>query len=211
MNEHPDFDSSYRIELVRKAIHLCSLSIPIVYYFISRQVALWIIIPLTIAFVAVDIARYYYPPVQQWFYRWFGSLLRPRESNAAHKRLNGATYVLISATICIFLFPKPIAITSFSILIISDLMAALIGKRFGRHRFFGKTIEGSLAFFLSAVVVVLLAPKVHNQAGEYLIGTVAAAAGTIVEALPIEIDDNLSIPLVIGAIMWVLTACIYNI
>ena len=203
-NELSKIDSSYRIELIRKAIHLCSLSIPVIYFFTPRSTALTIIIPIALWFIAVDVARHYHRPIQDWFYTVFGWLLRPRESDVRKKRLNGATYVFISATLCIFLFPKLIAITSFSILIISDLTAALVGRRFGKHRFLGKTFEGSLAFFLSAVIVVLLTPKIEYQFGEYIIGMVAASFGAIVEALPIDIDDNLSIPLSVGATMWLM-------
>ncbi len=194
----------YRIELIRKAIHLCSLSIPVAYFFYPRATALSIIIPVTLACIAVDIMRHYVKPVQDQFYRIFGWLLRPSESDLLKKRLNGATYVLISATLCILFFPKIIAITCFSILIISDLTAALVGKRFGRHPLFRKSIEGSLAFFLSAVIVVILTPKIEYRAGEYIIGSVAALAGTIAEVLPTGIDDNLSVPLSAGITLWLL-------
>jgi dolichol kinase len=120
-------------------------------------------------------------------------------------RLNGATFVLLSAILCVWLFPKVIVITAFSILIISDTAAALFGRRFGRHPFHGKTVEGTTAFFVTAVLVVALAPKVDYLATEYLIGVIAAFIGSFVEAFSGDlIDDNLSIPLSIGVIMWVL-------
>ena len=129
----------------------------------------------------------------------------------ARKRLNGATYVLIAATISVLVFPKVIAVTSFTILIISDLTAALVGKRFGKHRFFGKSLEGSAAFLLSALVVVAIVPKVEYRAGEYILQAAAAVVGTIVEALPISVDDNLSIPLSIGLTMWGAYALFYPV
>jgi dolichol kinase len=193
---------SYRIELIRKSIHLCSLSIPIFYFHTPRIVALGVLIPLTLAFVIIDVGRYYHRPIETWFYRTFGWLLRTSETSKEKKRLNGATYVLIAATLSVLIFPKVIAVTSFVILIIADLAAALIGKRFGRHRFLGKSLEGSAGFLLSALVVVAILPKVDYQFGEYAIGGAAALAGAIVEALPIDIDDNLSIPLVVGTVMW---------
>lgn len=196
----------YQHELVRKAIHLFSISIPTIYYFISKQLALFLLLPMTAAFVTVDLARYYIPSVSRWFYRWFGWLLRQHETDSATKRLNGASNVLISASLCVFLFPKIIAINAFAILIISDTTSALIGRRFGRHRFFSKSLEGSLAFFISAVVVVLVAPKISYTGSEYLIGILAAAIGTVVEALSIKIDDNLSIPLGVGFALWGLYA-----
>lgn len=200
----PAVDVSYNVELVRKAIHLFSLSIPLIYYFIPRDTALLILVPLTAAFVVVDVARYYHRPTADWFYAMFGWLLRSREQNEHRKRLNGASYVLLSATLCVAIFPKLITITAFSILIVSDSLAALVGRKFGRRPFFRKTAEGSLAFFLSAVVVVLCTPKVEYAMGEFLIGIAAAAVGAFVEAMSIELDDNLSIPLSIGATMWLL-------
>ena len=126
---------------------------------------------------------------------------------ATKPRLTGATFVLLSALICILLFPKVIVITAFAILIISDTAAALIGRRFGRHPFRSKTVEGTTAFFVTASVVVALAPKIDYLATEYLIGSIAAVLGAFVEAVSGDlIDDNLSIPISIGIVMWVLYA-----
>ena len=194
----------YKHELVRKAIHLFSLSIPTIYFFISKQMALCLLVPITAMFIVVDTTRYYIPSVAQWFYKWFGWLLRRHETDINKKRLNGASNVLISALLCVLLFPKVIAINAFTILIISDTTSALIGRRFGRHRFLAKSLEGSLAFFVSAVVVILVAPKIDKLPMEYIIGFIAAAIGTVVEALPIKIDDNITIPLSVGFSLWAL-------
>lgn len=202
-------DENYHIELVRKSIHLFSLSIPIIYYFISQATALSILIPLTAAFFIVDIARYYYQPVAAWFYATFGWLLRSKERDVEKKRLNGATNVLLSATLCVLVFPKLITVTAFSILIVSDSTAALIGRKFGKHPFLKKTAEGSAAFFLSAVAVVALAPKVENSLGEYLIGIFAGGIGTLVEAVSMSIDDNISIPVSVGVALWLLYLVFY--
>jgi len=196
----------YKHEVVRKAIHLFSLSIPTIYFFITKQLALCLLVPITAAFIIIDTARYYIPSVANWFYQWFGWLLRRHETDVNKKRLNGASNVLLSALLCVLLFPKIIAINAITILIISDTTSALIGRRFGRHRFLAKSLEGSMAFFLSAVLVVLVAPKIEKLPLEYVIGFIAAVIGTVVEALPIKIDDNLTIPLSVGFSLWVLYA-----
>jgi dolichol kinase len=193
---------NFRNELARKAIHLFSLSIPLIYFFISRSLALALLVPLTAAFVGIDLARFYIPIVSRWFTRWFGWLLRKHEQDINVKRLNGASHVLISAALCVLLFPKIITINAFTILIISDSTSALFGRRFGRHRFLGKSLEGSMAFFVSAVIVILAAPKVQYIPMEYIIGIIAAAVGAVVEAASVHIDDNLSIPLSVGIVMW---------
>jgi dolichol kinase len=197
-------ESDYRIEVVRKAIHLVSLSIPITYYFVSKPVALALLIPMTVIFLSTDLARYYNRTIEDWYFKYFGFLLRKRENDKKNKTLNGATYVLISATLCVLVFPKIITITCFSILIISDIAAALIGRRFGKHKFISKSVEGSAAFFITAIIVIAVAPKVEYQLGEYLIGMIAAFIGTVTEALPAEIDDNLSIPITVGTSLWLL-------
>lgn len=195
-------DHDYRIELIRKAIHFCSLSIPIFYFYTPKTLALAICVPITLAFLIVDVARYYHHQTEVWFYKTFGWLLRKHESDQAAKRLNGATYVLIAATLSILIFPKLIAVTSFMILIISDMTSALVGRRFGRTPFLGKSLEGSTAFFLSALLVVAVTPKVEHAAGEYLVGAFAAGIGAILEALPQQIDDNLTVPIGVGASLW---------
>ena len=194
----------YRAEVVRKSIHLCSLSIPIIYYFITRERALTLLLPVTILVLAVDLLRYYHATTAKFFYSSFGWLLRKHEHDGKSIRLSGATHVLISATLCVFIFPKLITITAFAILIISDSAAALIGRRFGSRKFLNKSLEGSAAFFLTALIVIAATPKVSAGAGEYAIAIAAAAIGTVIEALSVGIDDNLSIPISIGAVMWVL-------
>lgn len=195
----------YRDELVRKLIHLFSLSIPIIYYFVSRSDAILILSILTFIALLLDLTRYLSPSVGKIFYRIFGFMLRKHELDTRKKNLNGATYVLISALICVILFPKILFITAFTILIISDSMAALIGRKFGKHRLFSKSLEGTLAFFISASIVVFLTPKVNDLPMEYLIGIIAAAVGAIVENVSFGFaDDNLAIPISIGFTMWLL-------
>jgi dolichol kinase len=207
MNEFPSVEESYGTEIIRKSIHLSSLSIPVVYFFISKTTALQILVPLTLAFVLTDLARLFVLPARRLYERFFGFLLRRHERSGARKRLNGASYVLISATICIWLFPKVIIITAFAILIVSDTAAALFGRRFGRHSFFKKTLEGTTAFLLTALVVVAAAPKVQFLMTEYVIGAAGAFVGSLVEAASTDlIDDNLSIPIAISLTMWGLYA-----
>src|SRR5690606_7000198 len=197
---------NYRDELVRKLIHLCSLSIPIIYYFISRETAALILGILTFTALVIHLGRYFSNSFGKIFYKIFGFHLRKHEVDHKKKNLNGATYVLMSALICVIILPKVIFITAFSILIISDSLAALIGRRFGKRKFLSKSLEGTLAFFISASVVVFLTPKIEGALmTQYLIGIAAAFVGAIVENISFGFaDDNLSIPISIGLTMWFL-------
>jgi dolichol kinase len=193
----------YKDELFRKLIHLTSLSIPIVYYFITAETAAIILGILATAALIIDLSRYLHPETGKIFYKIFGFLLREHELDHKRKNLNGATYVLISALVSVLIFPKVIFITAFSILIISDSSAALIGRKFGKRKFLSKSFEGTLAFFVSACIVILFTPKVSGFVEEYLIGFAAAFVGAIVENISFKlVDDNLSIPLSVGFTMW---------
>ncbi|MBM2846831.1 MAG: Dolichol kinase [Bacteroidetes bacterium] len=204
MNNPPDVERNYSGELARKAIHLCSLSIPIVYSFVSKSTVLTMLVPLTLLFSLSDLARLLSPTLRAVYHDWFGWLLRAHEKDQKEKRLNGATYVLLSATLGILIFPKVIFITAFAILIVSDTVAALIGRKFGRRPFMKKSLEGTAAFFVSAAFVVVLSPKVGYLPAEYAIGIAAAFIGAVVEASPIGVDDNLTIPFSVGGAMWLM-------
>lgn len=200
----------YRDELVRKLIHLFSLSIPVIYYFIPSSTSITILIYLTIFALLFDGGRFVSKSFAKLFYRVFGFLLRKHELDKEKKNLTGATYVLLSALICAIIFPKVIFVTAFTILIISDTSAALIGRKFGKRKFLRKSFEGTLSFFISASIVVIFTPKVGNFPMEYVIGFIAAFVGAIVENISYGLaDDNLSIPISVGLTMWALYAIFF--
>lgn len=194
-------------EIRRKLIHLSSIAIPVGYWFLTREQALWGLIPMTLIAVATELLRRRFTGFERWFSSLFGSLLRPHESSAGAKPdINGATFVLLSATICVVVFPKVIAITAFAVLIISDTASALYGRRFGKRKFFRKSVEGSAAFFVTAMLVVLTMARLVEASWEFLlVGAVASVVATVVEAVSHgdgAIDDNLSIPTAFGAVLW---------
>lgn len=185
----------YRYEFARKAIHLSSLLIPVIYCSISRELALLILIPLTAGFLLVDILKNFIPAVSAWYHGTFGSMLRHHELQRDMLHLNGASWVTLSALILVACFPKMIAIAAFAMLSVSDTMAALVGRKFGRHRFCSKSLEGSLAFLASSIVVAAIVPVISMPAGIAM-----SVAGMFAEALEFriggfKIDDNITVPL----------------
>lgn len=193
----------YKFEVMRKSIHLCSLSIPIVYYFITVELALKIIIPLMIFSFFVDFGRYYSKSLGKVFIKLFGFLLREHETDGKRKNLSGATYVFISAVVSIIILPKPFFILGFASLILSDTAAALLGRRFGKHKFLAKSFEGTLAFFIVGCIIVFFTPKYGNQISEYLAAFIAIGFGAIMENISYGwADDNLVIPISIGISLW---------
>jgi len=194
---------SYKQEILRKAIHLASLSIPVSYIFFTRENMLSLLIPATILFIIFDLLSQNVKFFINLMMKFFGNLLRPHEKKGKGL-FNGATWVLISATICVLVFPKIITISGFTILIISDISAALIGRRFGKHKFFDKSWEGTISFMVSAIIIILIYFNMFSLPNSYLItGIIAAIIGGFVEAVSkvIKVDDNLSIPISVGIVM----------
>lgn len=202
MTRQPEVDIiDYKFELMRKSIHLCSLSIPIIYYFITEEQGLLILVPLLILSLFLDIGRHLNPTIGRFFDKYFGFMMRSHETEK--KNLSGATYVIIAAFIALLLLPKLFFIVGFTALILCDITAALIGRRFGKHKFLFKSLEGTFAFFVVGVIIILFTPKVEGLFLEYIIGIIGMAIGAIGENVSYGwADDNLVIPLSIGFSMW---------
>ena len=185
-----------RYEVARKAIHLSSLSIPVIYWFISRELALLLLIPLFCGFFLIDLLKNFFSPVATWYHNTFDSMLRTHELQGNKAYLNGATHIVMAALLLVLFFPKIIAVAAFTLVAISDTLAAIVGKIFGKHRFGQKSLEGSAAFFLSALLIVSVVPGLN-----LFIGLAMAISATVTEAFMVrigdfKIDDNLAIPLI---------------
>jgi dolichol kinase len=125
----------------------------------------------------------------------WGRMIRPNES----ARYTGASHIMFAAVLSVILFPKLVAVCALSFIVIGDTASALVGRRWGKHRFRNKSCEGSAAFFLSSLIPAVIIPEIPIW-----IGTVGALVATVTEAVSGDIDDNLSVPLVSGLAMHLL-------
>jgi dolichol kinase len=182
------------VEIKRKIVHLATLVIPVGYALTSEDTVILFLVPFFLALLLVDLLRHFHSGMASLFQKYFfGNVLREEEKPT----FMGSTYFIFSTILTILLFPKSIAIASILILILSDTAAAVIGKWIGRIKIFGKTIEGSMAFLLTSLLIVWIYPHLDRFSG-----SLAALGATLIEVLPIKVNDNLTIPLVAGAIMF---------
>jgi dolichol kinase len=182
------------VEIKRKIVHLATLIVPVGFALTSEKTVILFLIPFFLALLLVDLIRHFHSGMASLFRKYFfGRVLREEEGIT----FMGSTYFIFSTILTILLFPKSIAITSILILILSDTAAALVGKWIGKIRIFGKTLEGSIAFFLVSFFIVWTYPNLNRFSG-----SLAALGATLIEVFPIRLNDNLSIPLVAGAIMF---------
>lgn len=203
-------DSDFRLEVWRKLIHLLGLLIPVVYYFTDRGLVLWCLAPLTAVALIVDVAHHRSSLIGAWFLSLFGPLLRDRELSRENKRLTAATLLLFGAFVTVAAFPKYAAVLALSIYVTGDAAAALVGRRFGRHPVGTRSLEGSGAFLIVALAVIAVTPRLGDSPGEYVICGLAAIVGTAVELLlPEAVDDNLAVPVLVAATLWIAYAVVY--
>jgi phytol kinase len=109
-----------------------------------------------------------------------------------------ATFVLAHGDVTSYVIP--VAVLTFA-----DAAAALIGTRFGLHRFTvvagTKSVEGSIGFFVVAMLCVALPLELAGQPNALAIATIVSTALTVIEASSWDGLDNLLIPIAGGLIV----------
>jgi dolichol kinase len=127
--------------------------------------------------------------------------------------LNGASWVMIDSVLIILIFPPLIASMALSILIVCDVFAAVIGRKFGKHKIFDKSIEGTVAFNLSGILLLTAYMTVYDLSWIFFIfGVIAVFAASMVELFAKEynVDDNIAIPFTAGTILWVASSLLHS-
>jgi dolichol kinase len=197
----PDQQISFTSELFRKGTHLGAMIIPAGYWFsgITKIEMLSIMIPIFFVMFTIDVSR-----LRRWWF-WHkvaapigGHMVRKHEEDGD---FTGATYILLSVCLTVALFDRPTAVAALAFIIVGDTLAALIGRRWGRHRIWGgKSVEGFLGCLAGTMVVAFFAPV-----NPLIISVIGAVSAAIIEALPTGIDDNVSVPLGSGLIMTIVS------
>ncbi|WP_373530468.1 diacylglycerol/polyprenol kinase family protein [Nostoc sp.] len=139
----------------------------------------------------------------------------------------GTIYFAISVTLLFGLLWRPnspidgaaIAVAGIMAMTWGDALAALIGRRFGKHKYqVGNSVrswEGSAAMFVASTAVIflvlLLLPgsslsplaKPLSLGWALLTAVITATFATLAEAVSPHGTDNLSVPLVAAGVVWV--------
>ena len=174
-------------EILRKGVHLTSILIILIYAYAGKQTVLNILAIFLVIILIIEHLRLEYNIKIPLFH----ILFREKEKS----QLSGHVFFTIGALISISVFSKEIAYASILMTTFGDLSAALVGKKFGRKRIFGKTksLEGCAAEFLVDFVIG------YVFLDSLIIAFFMAFVATIVEAKSGKIDDNLAIPVFSGS------------
>lgn len=185
-------------EIYRKCIHLIGLVVPLIYWATNKQVILFLLGSFLFIFLISELYRIKFgiPKEADVYIR---PLIRPQE----RRGIGAHVFFAAGAFVAVLVYPKDIAIAAMFVAVIADGAAAVIGRRWGRHRLVGKkTLEGTLTLFSVAIVtntsifVAGFRLPFHTSAMLSLAGATAAAC---IELLPL--NDNLTIPIATGFAM----------
>jgi len=185
-------------EIGRKVIHITILIVLAAFFFIqdslvaagytpvlAKQVALLFLVSLLILFMVLE----YFRLELGWRMPFFSQFIRPKEQN----RMYGVIYFLSATIISLAVFDYKIALTALLMTTFGDMVAALVGKRYGTTLIYrNKTWAGFLAELGTNLIVgFIVLDSIYVILG-------MAFIATIVETLVDEMDDNLLIPIFSG-------------
>ena len=187
-------------EIIRKLIHISSLAIPLIYFFLikDKNIMSAILIILTLLSLLIEYVRLNRDGfVKIFFHKHLKSTLR---SNELKGNLTGATWMLIGFTFSVIIFDFEVSVLALLFLSIGDAVAALVGSALPIGKIWGKSILGSLSGFLFCVFLGLI---INDTLSSQII-IFGAISGMFIELIPLKINDNFSIPIFSGLIMQIL-------
>lgn len=213
-----------KTEIRRKRIHYTGLIVPIAYWFLSKMVLLGFVGASFMGFIIIDymrlrkknslvssfftddnkVASIRLKPIagigggteikRDVTIPALNPLLRKEERTS----IGAHTFFALGCFISIALFSKNIAIAAIAALVVGDSAAAILGKKYGKKRIYGKKTEvGTLACLLSSFMICIMFVPIE-------VAACGAAAAALTELFSGKLfNDNATIPIISGGAMTV--------
>lgn len=191
--------SNFTFELNRKTFHILGLLAPLVYYFIPKILAVIIIIILAASVLYIDLYRHTNLIIQQWVHYFLGNIMRQEELST--NKLASCSWMFIGLALTCVVLRKEVTMFVWIVLFVCDSLAAIVGSKYGRNIIIdNKTLEGSVAFFLSMMILGMLYYLAIPGSFTFVSLLLASVATAYTELYSKKygIDDNISIPIVAG-------------
>jgi dolichol kinase len=144
--------------------------------------------------VLMDAIRLFDPRLNVLFFRAFASLASPREA----QKIASSTWYILSALVVFLFFPVIPALAGILVLAWADPAASVVGQKWGKTRFLAGSVRGTATFFgVAFLALILFTP--------WWVALTTAALAAVVEAAPLDLDDNLLVPLTVAISVFFLT------
>jgi dolichol kinase len=212
MQEKLDTSPHWRLKL-RNDLHLarkiwhCGMGVfmAIVYGIgLPKPISVSILLVFFIFATGFEYARLRIKSFNKIAIKVMGPLMRSHEV----EKISGTPFYIGSVLLSIIIFPKMIAILSILFLAIGDPISSIFGILWGNlgPRFSnGKSLIGTAAGMGICCVITFITMIMNSVSpgSAILISLAGGLAGGGAEMIPLEIDDNFSIPIVSGLALWV--------
>jgi dolichol kinase len=186
-----------RHEFARKALHLSTGLIPVIYAFGAPRWVLEALLVLTSALaLLIEFLRRVDATIDERINSAFGPFMREHEKRS----IAGATWLSLSCLVVVLVLSREAAISALWCVAVGDPAAAIAGRwwtasRQSRPRSkSGKTIVGTLACAVVSFAGVWMLADYSPAAA-----AIIAAAGAAAEAIPWGLDDNVMVAGAAGA------------
>ena len=181
----------------RKIFHFSAIVLPMMYYCTSKT---FIIIFLVIAnsiILTLDISRHYNGKIQYLVDKFFKPIMKSSEYSGS-KSLSGMSYMFLAFLLTAIFFQGHKAIISWLILVVSDSSASILGEKYGTKTQYGKSVIGSVVFFISALIVYLFSSAFLDLHLPFIRTILAIILTTLAEfySKKLNVDDNFLVPVV---------------
>ncbi|MFN4226554.1 MAG: diacylglycerol/polyprenol kinase family protein [Candidatus Ratteibacteria bacterium] len=148
--------------------------------------------------LALEYERWKNPNVWDYILKKYGRIFKTPPG-----RLTGDTYFILATFIVLIFFTKEIAVPSLFFLVFGDAGSGIIGSKYGKTKILsGKSLEGFIGgIFFNLVITFLIYKFIDLPFYILLFGILISS---IVEILPLKIDDNLTVGLITPLFMAIL-------
>ncbi len=186
---------SYKREILRKILHLSTCVFALMLLCFGKKICIPVFLSLAIIFFTLDFLRLKNKHIQRLYNNFFGIVTKHYEEI----HFTSASYVFLSLIIVAIVFEVRIASAALLIMSLSDPIASIIGRAYGKFYIFDKSLEGSITFFIVSVMILLS----FDFSSDVILSV--AALCTLIELFSnkIHIDDNLSVPIAASVILFI--------
>lgn len=167
----------------------------VIYFLTSRKTIVMLTASVALFFILLDLIRLSRKGINRFMMETLSFIFKSKEEHT----FSSMTNFMISALLGFLLFPREIACAAILFPVFGDMFAKLFGLEYGRTRLYHKTLEGSI-IYLSFSILAGYFYSLFTSFPYHLI-IIGAVAATVAEALPWNIDDNLSGVLISGTAM----------
>jgi len=200
--EYADYRRYYTpMDMIGRTLwHMGGFLLVVAYAYLGRHDGLIALTVFLVTVTVLDLIRLRATSANRFMYKYFRRFIRENERG----KLTGSPWYISGVLACAYLYDLPVMAYAVAFLAIGDVTATNVGRNFGSVKLWGgRSLQGTLGFFVASCIAGLVISAYFYPLPHWVIYAGAATAA-VVEISPFGLNDNLTIPVVSGGVMWAL-------